>query len=440
MWGVELIVMLAMIAVNSFFAGYEIALASVTLGRLQLLAGQGRRGARAALYMKQNMEASLAVVQVGITLVAAIAAAVGGAGAEESIAPALVASTGMSSGTADAIAIAIVVVPLTVVTIVFGELIPKVFALRNVELVCLRLSPFMRGFALSVWPAVWLFETVVTAIMTAGERIMRRGEMKPEAAGLQELRATAALARASRLIGAREEHIILGAADMRARPVSDIMLPAENISTLDAGASLSDNLIAAHLDMHTRFPVVERTGDPQSIVGYVNVKDIVATLHLSPAEPSLRSIIRPLPSVKDTQAISECLEQLMHQHTHLALVRDDEDRILGMISLEDVLEELVGDIEDEYDRLSTHVLRSGPAWVVGGGVTLARLKDTTGVDLSKCPPRGGANTLNGWLAGHLGRDVRGGDLVERGGFRVMVRKVRRNKVQEAQLGASISHP
>lgn len=441
MWGIELAVMVAMIGVNSVFAGYEIALASVTATRLRRLADEGRRGAAVALSMKQNMEASLAVVQLGITLVGAIAAAVGGAGAGEVIAPLLMSGLGVSESAAAILAIALVVLPLTFTTIIFGELIPKVFALRNSEWVCLKFSPLMRWFSRSVWPAVWLLETVVTGIMSWGERRMQRaGTIRTESVELQELRAAASLVRASRLIGPRAEGIILSAADLQARPVREIMLPAEHINTLDANASLGDNLVAAHLDMHTRFPVEQTKGDRQSIVGYVNVKDIVANMRMNPQDPSLRSIIRPLLSLNDRQPISECLEQLMREHTHIALIRDDEGRVLGMISLEDILEELVGDIEDEYDRLPAHVLRSGLAWVAGGGVGIQRLKEITGIDLGADPPAEPASTLNDWVVGHLKREVRGGDILERGDVRVAVRKVRRKKLQEAQVSRATPRP
>lgn len=434
MWGFELAIMAAMICVNSVFAAYEIALASVSLARLRSLADDHRSGAKVALYMKQNMEASLAVVQLGITLVGAIAAAVGGSGAEENVAPALISRLGVSEGTAEVLAIALVVVPLTVVTIVVGELIPKVFALRNAERVCLTLSPFMRWFSFSVWPAVWLFETVVMAVMSWGERRLGTGdEGESKTVELQELRTIAAMARASRLIGHREERIILGAMELQSRLVRTIMLPAEHVTTLDANASLADNLITAHLDMHTRFPVVSQKGDPQTIIGYANFKDIIATMRLAPHEPTFRSIIRPILSLKDDERIAACLEQMMREHTHIALVRDTDGRVVGMVTLEDILEELVGEIEDEYDRLPAHIVESGPSWVAGGGVSVDRLKATTGIDLSVDPPEAGARTLNDWVSGHLGREVRGGDVVERGAVRVVVRKVRRKKVQEAQV-------
>ena len=154
MWTIELVVMACMIALNGVFAAYEIALASIGLARLDTLVQERRRGAAAAMRMKQGIEGSLAVVQLGITLVGAIAAATGGAGAEESIEPAML-EFGFSAAMARFLAVAVIVLPLTVVTIIFGELVPKVFALGNREWVCLRLSPLMEWFSWCVWPAVW---------------------------------------------------------------------------------------------------------------------------------------------------------------------------------------------------------------------------------------------------------------------------------------------
>ena len=385
--------------------------------------------------MKERMEASLAVVQVGITLVGAIGAATGGAGASEMIAP-WFQRMGWAPGLAEFLAIAIVVVPLSAVTIVGGELVPKVFALRNKEWVCLRLSPAMRWFAFSVWPAVWLFERTVTAFMSWGERrwqVRLDAHAKPMADVLHELHAIAALARTSRLIGGREEGIILNAARLSSRPVREIVLPAEHIAMLNLGDSMADSLVAAHLDMHTRFPVTERPGDAQCIVGYVNFKDIVAQLRLSPHEPSLPGILRPIPSLADGLAIASCLERMIREHTHIALVRDASEKVLGMITLEDIIEELVGEIHDEYDRLPAHVLASGSAWVVGGGITMPALKELTGIDLAADLPRPDVRNLSEWVAAHLGHPVRGGDVIERNRLRVLVRKVRRQQVLEAQI-------
>ncbi len=154
MEGVEWFVIAGMILLNSVFAAYEIALASISLARLQLLVRENRPGARVSLYMKENMEASLAVVQLGITLVGATAGATGGASAVEMIAPHFEA-LGLAPGLAEFLAIAVVVLPLSVATIVVGELVPKVFALRNKEWVCLSLSPAMCWFAPNSLARCW---------------------------------------------------------------------------------------------------------------------------------------------------------------------------------------------------------------------------------------------------------------------------------------------
>jgi len=433
-WGVELSVMLAMILLNGVFAGYEIALASVSLARLEALVRENRSGAKASLFMKRGMERSLAVVQLGVTLCGAIAAATGGAGAEKEIVP-LLRGAGVSPVLVSPLAIALVVVPLTVVTIILGELVPKVFGLRNKEWVCLTLSPLMSWFAASVWPAVWILEKPVLLILRWSERRWRPGgksQTRSEAAEIQELRAIAALARASQLIGAREENIIVNAVRLSSRPVRESMLPAEHISMLVADSTLEEALVAGHLDLHTRFPVTERAGDPQAIVGYANFKDIVACMRLAGHNPSLRSVIRPIPFVRDDLPLSTCLERMIREHTHIALVRDHAGKVVGMITLEDIIEELVGEIQDEYDRLPGHVTPSGSGWVVGGGVSLARLKELTGIALTT-EPNAAPKTLNDWATAQLGRPVRGGDVLKRNDATVIVRSVRRQRIQEAQI-------
>lgn len=442
----ELAIMAVLVLLNGVFAGYEIALASVTVARLQVLVRENRRGAKSALSMKQNMEASLATVQVAITLVGASAAAIGGVGAAESIKPFFCETFGISPTAAEILALLVIIIPLTSVTILLGELVPKVFALRNKEWVCLRLSSSMRWFCFSIWPAVWLFETAVMALMAWSERRWRPRTdptAKLEAVELLELRAQAASARSKRLIGEREEGIILGAARFSSRRLREIMLPAEHISSLNVNASLGECLVIAHLEMHTRFPVAERPNDPESLLGYVTFKDIVALMRLSPRDASLRAIMRPLPNLDADLLLTVCLERLIREHTHIALVRNSVQKVVGLVTLEDLLEELVGDIQDEYDRLPLHAMPSGADWVVGGGVTLAKFKEISGLDLTVDlpvmlqPPAAfpeGVRTISDWVIAQTQGHFHSGDIFERSGIRVVVRKVRRQKVLEAQIG------
>lgn len=437
MWTVELIVMAVMIALNSVFAAYEIALASIGLARLDTLAHEGRRGAASALRMKHGMEGSLAVVQLGITLVGAIAAATGGAGAEESLEP-LILARGYSAGAAQFISIAAIVLPLTIVTIIFGELVPKVFALGNREWVCLRLSPLMEWFSYCVWPAVWFLETTTSLIVRLGERTWKGRQGDSDATALQELRAIAALARTSRLIGHREEGIIVSAARLSSTTVDAIMLPIAMVSYLDVSDSLAEALVSAHLDMHTRYPVTERKGDPQAFIGYVNFKDIVATLRLAPHEPSLRGILRPLVAFAATSTVAECLERLIHDHNHIAVVHNSNQSVVGIVTLEDILEELVGEIHDEYDRLPSHIVPAGGGWIVGGSVALDRLHAVTEGQLSLDQDQPLLSTLNEWVVHRLGRPARTGDILVAGNLRVLIRRVRRQAVVEAFIARDLA--
>ncbi len=468
MWGIELVVMIVMIIINGVFAAYEIALASVSLARLKAMAADRRPGAAAAVFMKQDLERTLAVVQLGITLFGAIAAATGGAGAESSITPWLRDSVGFSKSASEVLGIVLVVAPLTVFTIIFGELVPKVFALRNKELICLRLSIGMRAFSVVVWPIVWFLDTCVSGVIRLGEILWTNkaaSDRQSENAELMELRESVALARTSLLIGAQEEKIIMGAANFAQRPVGEIMLPADVISTLDVNQTVTEALVEAHLDMHTRFPITTTPEDPQTIVGYVNFKDIVAYVHFKPDEPSLRSIMRLITSFSSTAPISRCLEQLIRDHGHIAVVRDEEGNVIGMVTMEDVMEELVGEIEDEFDRLPTHFVPAGRGWIIGGGLTLEELKYRIGTDLMNgdseeidgdseekpeetkeeetkeveedeeeieetvAPPE----TINDWLLANIEGPVEGGEAIELGGMRIMVRIVRRNRVMEALM-------
>ncbi|HEX7446298.1 MAG TPA: transporter associated domain-containing protein, partial [Pirellulales bacterium] len=156
-------------------------------------------------------------------------------------------------------------------------------------------------------------------------------------------------------------------------------------------------------------------------------------LRLAPDQPSLRGIMRSMPDLSDELSIASSLQRMIREHVHIALVRNRQGEIVGMVTMEDILEELVGDIEDEYDRVPGHVSEVGVGWVMGGGVNLDRVERIVGVsiDRSDLPPD--CRTLHDWIVARLKRPVRGGDVVKSDGLRVLVRKLRRQRVLEAQV-------
>ncbi|RPI59055.1 MAG: HlyC/CorC family transporter [Planctomycetaceae bacterium] len=426
----EILVIIAMLLLNSLFAAYELALASVSLGRLKLFAEQKRRGAAAALAMKGRMEASLAVVQIGITLVGAIAAATGGAGAEEYISPSMEAWLGVSSDWADIFSIGLVVLPLSALTIIIGELVPKTVAIRHSEWVCLKLSSVMRVFSLFVYPAMLGFEWATKVLVRLFERQMPDDAGSSYEIGLAELRAQARALRTSRIIGADQERIILGASTLTRVKVGDILVPPQDIVMLNADASLTDHFVVIHLEGYSRFPVTQKPGDAQGIIGYANLKELIFLAKAHPENPSLRQIARPLPNVSPEMPIGQAFSMMMREHVHMVLVRDTDGIVRGIITLEDILEEIVGDIQDEFDRLPRQVAPSGQYWVVGGGAILAQLRDAVGNQtLGGTAAQG--TTLADWLEARATQTLKGGDVITIDGFRILIRKMRRRKVLEA---------
>jgi putative hemolysin len=431
---IEIAIIAAMLLLNSLFAAYELALASVSLGRLRLLVDRKKMGAAAALAMKNRMEASFAVVQIGITLVGAIAAATGGSGAEKRIAPRLELVFGLSSGWAEVLAIALVVLPLSAVTIMLGELVPKSLAIRNSEWFCLRLSPFMRAFALVVYPAVVAFEQSTRFFVRWFERGLPEEAGPSYELGLAELRAQAHALRAKRVIGLDQERIIMGASALTKTRVSDILVPAEDIVMLYADGPLTEHLVTVHLDGYTRFPVTEMRGDVQGIIGYLNLKELLLVAKTHPADPSIRQIVRPLVEVSPASTISQAFGRMMSEHVHLALVRDEEGTVRGMITLEDILEEIVGDIQDEFDRFPKTVVHAGQHWIVGGGATLGQLRRAMRrPEWAAGVPE--TTALADWLTTQVANELKGGDALVIEGTKILVRKMRRKKVFEALMTA-----
>ena len=434
-FALEWIVIGVLIVLNGLFSGYEMALASVSHARLLALTQQKKHGAGAALYMKERMEASFAALQLGITLFGALAAATGGAFVDKHLAPLLMAQWHLSPLAAQLLAMFLFVFPLSIVTILFAELIPKLFALQNREWVCLWLSPAMRRLSALVAPIVRGLERIVKALLGIGQKYFKALSAAQETTSMNELRAAVALARTARVIGAREEKIVLSAAQLASRAVGQVLIPAADISMIPLKATLTDALLQAHLDLHTRFPVCETPEDPQTIVGYITFKDLVVALKMKPSMPTVEGIIRPIKKISEDSPIAHVLEQMMREKIHIALVTDKDGAVLGMLTLEDIVEEMLGDIEDEFDHLPTHFHRAGLGWIMGGGVLMLTVYQCLGRPAEEVSTDVRAMRLAEWCAQALGRGVTRGDIVRADGLEVVVRKLRRHKVSEAFLSS-----
>jgi putative hemolysin len=428
----EILIIGLMLALNAVFAAFEMALASISQARLLVLVNQKRAGASSALYLKERIGASLAAAQVGVTLTGAIAAATGGAGVQETFAPRLQEIWQLSHNVAQILAVLGIVLPLSAFTIVFGELIPKVFAIENKEWVCLRLAPFMRAFTWGIWPIAHFFEWCVKGMLRV-VRLVFKGRVQEwgDIAGFHELQAAVSLARTKRLMGAQEERIVLSAAQLSRRRISDIILPASEISMIPSHLTLAEGLLRAHLDLHTRFPICAEENDPQTIEGYITFKDLVTALKMHAATPTVKGIARPIKRLSGDAAISQVLEQMMKEKLHIALVVSNDDKVLGLITLEDIIEELVGDIEDEADSLPTHMHPTSGGWLMGGGVPMNAVSSRIGVPWSASFAHEHTLHLADWCVAVLKRPLRKGETLRAQGMQITVRKLRRRKLAEA---------
>ncbi len=429
----ELLIILVMIVLNAVFSAYEMGLASISRTKLTYLVHANVKGAVEALFMKDRMEASLAVVQLGVTFVGSIAAAIGGAGVTEALNPYFQHTLGLSKNLAEFLSLVTLIIPLSTFTIIFAELIPKIFAIKNSEFVVLRLSTFMMYFSYIANPFVSSMEFIVKGAIKFIDKNKPVNSPKADTqSSLYELTAALALARTSRLIDAQQEKIVMSAAQLSLRPIKDIMIPAADMCMIPLNSTLADALVLAHLDMHTRFPVSEKLNDPQSIQGYINFKDIIGAIKINPEDPTIKGTIRPIMKFMDTTPISKVLERMIQEKLHISLVENPQNQIIGMITQEDIIEELVGEIEDEFDRLPNHIHPYGNQWLVGGAVTMSALAKTVGLSW----PNEGDLKLADWCQRHTTKPFNGGEIINANGLQITVRKLRRKKISEAFVAKS----
>jgi putative hemolysin len=291
------------------------------------------------------------------------------------------------------------------------------------------LPPAMKAVSGLSQPAVCGFERAVKLLMRLGRGGQPRdGSAPSDRAGLLELRAAAALARATRIIGPMEERIVVSAVQLSARTVAEVMVPAREIMMIPSDASLADVLVEAHTHMHTRYPVCGEVGEPDSIEGYVTFKDIVSALKINPSGLGLRGIVRPIRRIEAQTNLAQALTEMIRDRVHIMLVTENGG-VRGLLTLEDVVEELVGDIHDEYDRLPAYVYAIGEGVLAGGGATLGELTKALGG--AAFAGSDAKMTLADWVERVKGATARSGDTLQADGVDVLVRKVRRNRVAES---------
>lgn len=407
---------------NGFFVTAEFALVKLRATQIERLARRDVASARATVAICKQLDRYLSATQLGITL-----ASLGlGSVAEPYVAGALDGlggRIGLHGPALHQVAHAVSFATLTGAHILFGELLPKLIAIGSAERVALTVSLPLRAFYWLSLPALLVLNGLASVLLRAmGYPSVHDAEgalSEEEILGvLGQAYARGRLSDAKRLLLER----VMAFSDRTARQV---MVPRLDVMYLDAGLNVDEAIARARAGGFTRYPVVEG-GDLDKVIGYVNMKDLVFA---EPRPKSLRSVMREAIVVPETTSLMDLMREMQRRQTPLAIVVDEYGGTSGIATLEDVIEEIVGEIRDEHDEETPRVeVRSDGVIVADGLATLNDLRGV-GVNLHDLD----SDTVGGAVAEALGRLARPGDEVDIGDWRVRVESVRRRRVARVTI-------
>jgi putative hemolysin len=397
----ELLIILGLVLLNGIFAGAEIALIAMRRSRLRELASEGSRGARAALSLKEKPERLLATVQIGITAVGATAAAYGGSTIARDLTPLL---QDLGAGRyADEIAFGLVVVAITYLSVVIGELVPKSLALHSGEGYALAVSRPLVGLAALMRPLVWLLTASANAIL----RLFRDSTTFVEARhSPEELQQYVEDAAEDGSLDPRAGEIASRAFEFGEVPVAAVMVPRRQIVAIDASAgpeAVRDAIIAGGF---ARYPVHD--GHLEGVRGYLVAREVLGVL-ASGRPFDLAALVRPLHFVPDTTAAATALKELQRLRTPLALVVHEVGAVVGLVTIEDLVEELVGEIMSEDDE-PPPAIEAEPdgSYLVQGALAVHEVNRALDIEL----PDEQADTIGGLCVALRGWIPRAGERFE----------------------------
>jgi putative hemolysin len=339
----ELLVIALLTLLEGFFVAAEIALVSVRRSRIDQLVDEDRPGARRVRRLLDEPGRFLAVSQLGLTFIGFFASAFAAVSLARQLAGLLVGA-GMEAGTADGVSLLIVTILLALFTILFAELVPKTLALANAERVSLSLSLPIDFLARALGPIIVLLTGITNAIVRLfGAEVSSEAQITAE-----ELRLIVERGGEQGVLEAEEEQMINAVIELGTRRVHEVMVPRIAMVTLPVTASFEEATETIIAEGHSRIPVYEETID--QIVGILYAKDLLPFLKQgSPDTAALRTLLRTPVLVPESMTVDDLLHELQRRKVHLAIVLDEYGGTAGLVTIEDLLEEIVGEIQDEYD-------------------------------------------------------------------------------------------
>ena len=402
----DVVIVLIIVSIGGFFASAEMALVSLREGQVRSLAGRGRRGAKAAR-LASDPNRFLASVQIGTTLATLMTGAYGA----ETLAGLLeqwLARHGMSHDVASPLAFAIVTACVTFVTLVFAELAPKRLALQRTVPIALFAAPTLDVIARLARPVVWLLSVTVNVTVRLlggdprqGRQAMTEQEVKELVAGTQTL-------------SADERRIVGEVFDAGKRRIREVLLPRTEVEFLAAGTTVGEAAGIAASVPYSRLPVY--LGSYDNVVGFVHIRDLLGP-DAPPRTALVDDVVRPVKFLPISKTVLSALSEMRRERAHLAIVADEYGGTAGIVTLEDLVEELIGDIRDEYDQVEAPATKLPQGEVdVDGLLNLDEFAEQTTIRL----PEGPYETVAGYVLAALGELPAPGATVQIPGYTIAV--------------------
>lgn len=411
----EIAIVLALIVANGIFSGTELAIVSARRGRLQQSADEGNQGAVVALRLQDDPNRFLSTVQVGITLIGTLTGVFGGA----SIADRLVGvlrPLPYVGPYADSVALGLVVLIITYLSLVIGELVPKRLALQSAEAIALAMAQPMAFIANVSRPVIVILTLSTTAVL----KLLGQGNVPEEKVTEEDIRQLVREGAEGGAVEPQEQQIIESVFSLGDRSVRHIMTPRMDVEMVDANARLGEVIDELLESGFSRFPVYE--DNPDHVVGIVHVRDLLKLYRAGGMDQEVRSVMSPPIFVPETSRAAALLPIFRKNQRHLAVVVSELGGVEGIVTLEDVLEEIVGEIADEYDEAETPAIvqREDGSLLIDGILPIDLLKDRLDIDELPDEEIYRFDTLAGFVLSLLGHIPKPGDFVTWNGWRFEV--------------------
>lgn len=423
LWG-EIGVIFLLLVLNGFFSLSEMALVSSKRSRLQALAEQGKSGARSALTLLEDPTTFLSSVQIGITLISVVTGLYSGATLAEPLTQTLLAR-GAPAEYAEEIAVAVVVVLVTYVSLIIGELVPKRVALTHAESLAVHVAPIMRVFARLMAPGVWLLRSSVNVVL----RILPVSSAPQAAVTEDDVRALVAEGTRAGVFHASERRLLEGVMALADRKVGSIMIPRQDVIWLDIDEPLETLWQQAKESGHARFLVARAKLD--NLLGMITLADMSEVLHRGKLDPE-RDLQPPL-HIPDSISVLQLLDQFQKSSTHLAIVTDEYGEIEGITTPIDILKAIAGELPELGSRERPDALqRADGTWLIDGHMPIEELqrrlgrRDMAGRDY---------HTVAGFVLARLGRIPKAGDILTWRDLRVEIMDMDGVRIDKVLLSA-----